>query len=172
MTIFNSIHKKIILILFFLCSTLVLSAQTTVPAKVSYTLSPMINLVVNTLDNSAFNFTTADMMEFGIIKYNRTRVLVKSNKQWMLQILALNADFTVISGSPSTDVPANLIQIKRHSDSNFYSLSNITPVVMQGNRGDNFTQGNTFQIDMKMVPGFNYDQGSYRLNIVYTLTQL
>ncbi len=67
-------------------------------------------------------------------------------------------------------MPASVLGVVKSGLSSYVQLSSTDQVLATGNRGNASTTGNSFNMDLKATPGYNYGPGIYSLAIVYTLT--
>jgi len=95
---------------------------------------------------------------------------IKSNQLWKLGVSAATPNFSASGTYASTDMPASVIGVVKSGQSTYIQLSSTDQVLATGNRGNTSTSGNSFNMDLKATPGYNYGPGIYSLAIVYTLT--
>ena len=63
-----------------------------------------------------------------------------------------------------------MIGVVKSGQSPYLQLTTTDQVLATGNRGNTSSAGNSFNMDLKANPGYNYGPGIYTLSIVYTLT--
>lgn len=107
----------------------------------------------------------------GVEVNNYGTIAIKSNVLWQLSFSAQNAFFTSLSQGGSTNMPSSVVSIKLHNNSNYLQLTTTSTTLKTGGRGTASSNGNTFDIDMKLNPGFGYSGGIYTIGLMYTLTQ-
>lgn len=118
---------------------------------------------------TSFN-TPADYFN-GITLNDYSKITVRSNNSWQISISTQSAYFTPLTSGGSTDMPADIISVRKSGYSNFRSLSTNPWTLKTGSRGGATKSGNEFNIDMHIDPGFGYNGGVYSIGIVYTLTR-
>lgn len=107
----------------------------------------------------------------GITIDNYCKITVRSNNNWQVGISTQSAYFTPLTSGGSTNMPANIVSVRRNGYSNFTALSTNPWTLKTGSRGGSDKAGNEFNIDMHMAPGFGYNGGVYSIGVVYTLTR-
>jgi hypothetical protein len=111
-------------------------------------------------------FSTASHYNDGVIAASAATLRVRSNKAYNVTVKTATANFTSTS---TTVMPVSgVLHVKENSQATFKSLSNIDQnLLINQNRGIN-----SFKVTYRATPGFNYDGGSYSVNVIYTATQL
>jgi hypothetical protein len=117
------------------------------------------------------SFTTLEHYLNGVTLDDYLNIKIKSNVPWTLNVQAQNAYFTPMSQGGSTDMPAGVLSIKRDNVTSFTPLSANSFTLKSGSKGGPTATGNTFNVDVKFNPGFNYKGGIYTLGLMYTLSQ-
>lgn len=107
----------------------------------------------------------------GITMNNYSKVTIRSNSTWQVSISTQSAYFTPLTSGGSTDMPANIISVRRNGYSNFKPLSTNSWTLKTGSRGGANKSGNEFNLDVHLDPGFGYNGGIYSIGVVYTLTK-
>jgi len=95
---------------------------------------------------------------------------IKSNQLWKLGVSAATPNFSASGTYSSANMPASVIGVVKSEQSSYIQLSSTDQVLATGNRGNTSVSGNSFNMDLKATPGYNYGPGIYNLSIVYTLT--
>lgn len=95
---------------------------------------------------------------------------IKSNTPWRLGVSAATANFSASGTYASANMPASVLGVVKSGQSPYIQLSSTDQAFATGNRGNASTSGNSFNMDLKATPGYNYGPGIYTLSIVYTLT--
>jgi hypothetical protein len=117
--------------------------------------------------------TTINEVKYGKTISNFSTIKVKSNKNWQLSVKAQSTLFSLLSGlglgGPS--LPASALKIKASSSGTYKTLSTTPQVLQTGERGNEYSQGNTFTTDIKFMPGLTSRGGIYSMALVYTLSQ-
>ena len=101
----------------------------------------------------------------GFSANNAATIQVRSNRGYIVSVKSSAANFTSTSG---TTMPVtNVLYLKESNQSSFLNLTNTDQTLLSGQ-----TQGsNSFSVSYKATPGFNYDAGTYTVNVIYTATQ-
>ena len=95
---------------------------------------------------------------------------IKSNQAWNLSVTAVTPYFSASGTYASANMPASVIGLAKSGQSSFINLSTTAQLLASGNRGSYTTSGNSFNMDFKANPGYNYGPGIYSLSILYTLS--
>ncbi|MGE5520540.1 MAG: hypothetical protein ACM3VS_11480 [Candidatus Dadabacteria bacterium] len=151
--------------------TLNSNAQTTTasaPQTVTLNLQNQIDIAVSgTPSGLSFAFNSPDNYTNGLENLSASSFQVRSNKGYVVSVKAATADF---SSSAATTMPASVLGVRINATGNsgtYAQLSTTAASLLTGQ-----TRGtNTFTVDYKATPGFNYDAGAYTLSVVYTATQ-
>ena len=132
-------------------------------------IQPIMEL---SLSNTASNitFSTPDQYAGEWVIANFNTVKIKSNQAWNLSMAATSTVFTASGTFASSNMPASVCKIGITGQANQFSLSTTSQLLSTGNRGSENANGNTFDITLKVNPGYNYGAGIYSIGIVYTLT--
>jgi len=163
--------KYLIFLLFVLFSSTPISAQYSFSGTVNGTINvTSIQSMSITGGTSLPNFVTLDDYFNGVEMSNYVTIMIKSNISWLLGVQAQNDFFTPMSQGGSTNMPSTVLGLKTNSQINFTSVTTNSFTVKTGNKGNSTNTGNTFNLDMKFNPGFNYKGGIYAISLMYTLT--
>jgi hypothetical protein len=120
--------------------------------------------------NTSLNFNSLTAFTSGITNSGYAQLKIKSNNTWTLSVKAQNQYFTLLSSGGSTDMPATVLYVKPTTSQTYKNITTSDQVLTTGPNGPESASGNTFNIDLKMVPGFNYKGGQYNIALVYTLS--
>ncbi|HEX6427289.1 MAG TPA: hypothetical protein VF008_06365 [Niastella sp.] len=125
-----------------------------------------------TITNNASPALTFSNAQYGtgytISNFNSFNI--KSNQLWRLGVSAATPNFSASGTYASTNMPASVIGVVKSGQSPYIQLSSTDQAFATGNRGNASISGNSFNMDLKATPGYNYGPGIYTLSIVYTLT--
>lgn len=111
-------------------------------------------------------FSTADQFQNGIESIGEVEIRVKSNRPYNVVVKTATSNFT--SNTATTMPVSGILSIKPEGSSTYMGLTNADQNLLV-----NKPRGNTkYDIAYKAVPGFNYEDGTYSVSIVYTATQL
>ena len=159
----------ILLLLLGCASQLISYSQSSGTFVSTMNVEPVMEL---SLTNSASNivFSTSGQYAAEYVVTNFNTVSIKSNQNWNVSLAATSSFFTASGSFSSSNMPASLCKIGVTGQSNTLSLSTSAQLLSTGNRGDEDAAGNTFDVTLKVNPGYNYGAGTYSLGIVYTLT--
>lgn len=94
---------------------------------------------------------------------------IKSNVPWKLSVASATPYFSASGTYSSSDMPASVIGVAKSGQS-FVNLTTTPQLLATGNRGNNAKPGNSFNMDFRANPGYNYGSGIYTLTLLYTLT--
>lgn len=130
----------------------------------------VLNLNITNL-SGVVSFNTPNDYFSGQTINNSATIAIKSNVSWQVSVSAQSAFFQPMTTGASTNMPASVVGIRRNGTSSFNSLSTGGATLKTGSRGNASTSGNSFDIDMSLSPGFEYNGGIYNIGILYTLTQ-
>lgn len=142
------------------------SAQTTTAnasQTVTLNLQNQIDISVTSATGTSFTFATPNDYTTGLTNASASTFQVRSNKAWAVTVKAAAATF---AGPVGNSMPADKLGVRLTGGSTFTQLGTTAANFTSGARGTE-----TFTIDYNANPGFNYDQGTYTLSVVYTATQ-
>lgn len=156
-----------ILFIFFVASA---DSHAQTSATANHTLSLSIS---NAIDLSftqggsgvGLSFSTTSNYANGVSAANAATIQVRSNRGYIVSVKSSAANFTSTS---ATAMPVNnILFLKESNQSSYLNLSSTDQTLLSGQ-----TQGsNSFSVTYKATPGFNYDAGTYTVNVIYTATQ-
>lgn len=159
-----------------ICIFLLISHVSLCQATVTRTTSA--NIIVNSY--ISFDVTTIGFLDFkfntnqelldGINLANKFRVNISSNKNWILNVSSLTSNFMAIGPEASSQMPPSILGIKKNSSDLFVPISNNPSSVALGFRGNQTNSGNSFNLDIKATPGFEYNGGAYMLVLIFTIS--
>ena len=139
------------------------------------TINPTVSIqpvMAFTLTNNAsptLNFTNTQYST-GYTIPNFNSFAIKSNQPWKLSVSAATANFSASGTYASSNMPASVLGVVKSGQTPYVQLTTTDQTIATGNRGNSSTSGNSFNMDFKANPGYNYGPGIYTLSIVYTLT--
>jgi hypothetical protein len=160
---------------YLIVTTIVLSTNFLFAQSVSSNASHNVTLSLNNVIELVFtsgasgvtmNFTIADHFQNGVFVNNASQIRVRSNKTYNVAVKSANINFTSTS---STIMPvSNVLWVKESNQTSYVNMSNVDQNILSNqSRGSN-----TFDVSYKATPGFNYNDGTYIANVIYTATQL
>ena len=150
-----------------------------IPCKVSsqtsgnFTSTVSIQAVMQiSVTNTAYSmlFDTPGEYDNESVITNFNTIKIKTNQPWSLSFSSTSSTFTASGTFSTPNMPASLCKIGVTGQSSTLSLSTTSQLLSTGNRGNEAATGNTFDITLKINPGYTYGAGIYNLGIVYTLT--
>lgn len=137
----------------------------------AYTTSvqPVMQLTLST-SSSNLVFSTPEQYagEYTITNFNT--VTIKTNQLWNLSLASTSSTFTASGTFSSANMPASICKIGVTGQASTLLLSTSSQLLSSGNRGDETYPGNTFDMTLKINPGYNYGAGIYNIGLVYTLS--
>lgn len=162
--------KYFFLVLFF-AGSVICNAQSNYIVNTSglIRVGAILDISMTNLVNLT-SFSSINDYQNGVTSNNYASFAIKSNATWMVNVSAQSAYFNALTPNASADMPASILGIRVNGASNFTPISTSNVQVKTGSRGNTTTPGNTFNIDLKFSPGFNYKGGQYNINLLYTLT--
>lgn len=116
---------------------------------------------------TSFLFDDVDKYENGLTQASASTLKVRSNKDWQIKVEAAADNFTSTS---ATVMPCSVLKVG-YKNATYTALTKAGAVLATGTRGSTAAPSNTFDIGYQATPGFSYNEGTYQLNVVYTLTQ-
>lgn len=135
----------------------------------SVSIQSVLAFTITNNASPAITFTNSQYTN-GYVISNFNSFNVKSNQPWKLSVSAATANFSASGTYASSNMPASVIGVVKNGQSPYLQLTTTDQVLATGNRGNASTAGNSFNMDFKANPGYNYGPGIYTLSIVYTLT--
>lgn len=163
----TSLHIISLLCLFSVKGMAQFSFNGTISSAIS--IQSVMELTIINNASPAITFTNAEYGS-GYTISNFNSFNIKSNLLWKLGVSAATANFSASGTYASVNMPASVIGVVKSGQSSYIQLSSTDQVLATGNRGNSSISGNTFNMDLKATPGYNYGPGIYSLSIVYTLT--
>lgn len=164
--------KKLFLIFsLFLISILSFSQATiTRTANAYVNVNSYMSLDISTNGFLDFRFNNNQELLDGITLPNKFNVSIMSNKNWLLNVSTLTSKFLAIGSQASTQMPPDILSIKKNNSSTFVPLSQNSNTVGIGYKGDNTSAGNQFKLDIKATPGYTFNGGTYAIVLIFTLS--
>lgn len=95
------------------------------------------------------------------------KVIVKSNTPWEVSVATGTSTFIVNDGI--AEMPAGIISIKNSAESNYVSLGK-DPVTVLQSTNNNIT--NTYNLDLKLNPSWDYPGGVYNISLTFSISEL
>ncbi len=109
---------------------------------------------------------------FGGQEINKyAKVIIKSNNNWQVSVSTQSTYFTPMTSSASHNMPSTILGIRVNGRANYKNMKPKSKTLKTGSRGGADRSGNTFFVDMKFNPGYEYNGGLYNIGLVYTLTR-
>ncbi len=158
----------IILIAFILYSVNGL-AQYSFTGNLSGTMSVGSIMNISVSSGSAQTINSTSQYQNGITISNYASISITSNVAWLTSLKSNATNFTALSGGTSS-MPCSIVGFKIGTGGSFTTLSTSSQTVKTGNAGNSSASGNSFNVDLKYNPGFNYPGGIYSLGVVFTIT--
>jgi hypothetical protein len=164
-------NKKTIIFFLLLFPNIIL-------AQVS--ISRTANANVNVISYMSFDVTSNGPLDFkfnnnqqlldGVTLNNKFNVNVISNINWIMNVSTLTSNFLAIGPQSSTQMPPDILSIKKNTSNTFIPLSHSPNMVCSGYRGDQTSANNQFKLDIKATPGYTFNGGSYAIVLIFTLS--
>jgi uncharacterized membrane protein YdcZ (DUF606 family) len=129
----------------------------------------VVNVSLNQTSSATVTFGSSANYTNGITSLNFHSLQVQSNMSWLINVSAPQY-FTAGGGGASTNMPSNIMSIRRNGTSTFMPLSTLSQTIASGSAGDISASGNTSSYDMQFNPGYSYNPGIYNISLTYTLT--
>lgn len=123
-----------------------------------------------TNSTSNITFSTPDQYAAEYVITNFNTIKIKSNQSWNLSLSSTSSVFSASGTFASSNMPASICKIGITGQTSSLTLSTTAQLLSSGSRGSAAASGNTFDITLKVNPGYNYGGGIYSIGIVYTLT--
>jgi hypothetical protein len=139
-------------------------------ANVTVNINSFMSLDFVSNGNLDFKFNTNDELANGILMENKFRARIISNQNWILNMNSLTSNFLSIGTENNTAMPPSILTFRIGGTTNFIPLSNSPTVLKSGSKGNQFSAGNDFNIDIKATPGYNFSGGAYALITLFTLS--
>jgi hypothetical protein len=158
-----------------------------------------VSFAIKTSPNVSFNFTTVNQYIAGVTSSNAVRLNIEADVQWDLYVGTTTSDpgfwdevatYSAVGDKP----PVSILQMQVRNSANtsqvngFFALRDIAnPIYIIGSEnpdplincpnlgtnapGDYVVNSNCFRfdVDLKIIPGFNYRPGFYELRVDYIL---
>ena len=134
-------------------------------------LDQVLDIAITTDGMTAFTFNTVEEYDNGITQASATTFEVNASVPWQIHFSADADAFAVTSGTSGTEMPLSIFSIGKNGGS-LQTLTNTTsenPLNL-GARGSDLLSGNTFQVDYKANPGYDYDPATYEVGVTYTIS--
>lgn len=147
-------------------------AQVTVSRTATANVSVMSYMSFDVSSNGSLDFKFNNNQELldGISLNNKFNVNVVSNKNWVLNVSTLTSNFLAIGPQASTQMPPEILSIKKNGSSSFVPLSHNPSMVTLGYKGDQTSSNNQFKMDLKATPGYTFNGGAYAIVLIFTLS--
>lgn len=114
-----------------------------------------------------YEFSTIDHYENNVASNNGANLQVASNKDWIINVKAGSDKFTYAGPHDDPNMPSTVLKIRNRPASRI-NLTDSDTEIAEGAPGG-FT-ANEVQLRYIAVPGFNYPNGTYTIEVIYTLT--
>lgn len=167
--------KKIVYLSLFIVASLPFKkskAQYSFNGTVNTTVTIPTVMSVQLIQNSSstVNFSSATQYSNGLALNNFYTAEVQSNIPWVFSVAASTPFFSASGAEASTNMPCSVLAVKLSTQANFTNLATTNVTLASGTNGSKTVAGNTFNLDIKANPGYNYGAGIYSLVVNYTLT--
>jgi hypothetical protein len=117
-----------------------------------------------------FKFNNNQQLLDGVTLNNKFNVNVISNINWILNVSTLTSNFLAIGPQASTQMPPDILSIKKNTSNAYIPLNHNPNMVCLGYRGDQTSANNQFKLDIKATPGYTFNGGSYAIVLIFTLS--
>lgn len=144
-------------------------AQTSANITSTLSIQAVMQLSLSTA-SSSITFTEPGQYSSEYVISNFNSIKIKSNQPWNLSLASTSSTFTASGTFSTPNMPASICKIGITGQTSSLVLSTTSQLLSTGNRGNEATSGNSFDITLKINPGYNYGAGIYNIGIVYTLT--
>jgi hypothetical protein len=137
--------------------------------------SVMVNKISSITITGSNTLTFSNVADYSgsYIQNSYWTVQVKANSNWKVVITSSAATWSNSGASSTAGMSSAILSYKKNGDLTWIPLSNTTTTaVATGTIGDETVAGNTFTVDLKAAPGFDYGPGVYSITIVFTSTAL
>jgi hypothetical protein len=165
------LNIKTLMLILVLFPTYV-AAQVSVTRTATANVSIMSYMSFDVSSNGSLDFKFNNNQELldGISLNNKFNVNVISNKNWVLNVSTLTSNFLAIGPQASTQMPPDILSIKKNSSTTFVPLSHNPSTVALGYKGDQTSSNNQFKMDVKATPGYSFNGGAYAIVLIFTLS--
>lgn len=162
--------KSILFIILFLPFLTFAQATVTRIANATVIVRSFMSVSVSHNGIIDYKFNKAQELQDGITLSNKFNVTVTSNNNWVLYISSLTSTFQSSGYKASTQIPPEILSIKKNRSSVFVPINQNPQIIASGFKGDGTNPDNNFKIDIKATPGYNYNGGNYGMALVFTLS--
>ncbi len=161
--------RKIWLGLLFACTNMY--AQSNVGQKISITIPSMASIRIKpgSKVSNSIDFKNANELTNGISNNNAILLQVSSNMDWKVFAQSKASKFQYIGSHFDPKMPSSLLQLRNNKFESYQFLQDTPQLIANGKRGG-FSNANEFAIDFKAIPGTDFPEGEYLIDLVYTLT--
>lgn len=163
---------KTFITLMLMSAAILAKCQTTASHQVTVNVSQVLDIRfhIGFTPNLNFNFNTANRLNNGIERIAAAALQVRSNKSWMVSVKAQNQFFDKTPAGPNS-MPCSVVKLRKTlAPSGYFPLSTVDQQLSTGNKGNWDALGNYFTMDYDITPGLNYEEGTYTLPVVFTIT--
>jgi hypothetical protein len=163
--------SKVRIVFIIIFSIVIYSAVSAQSYTASHSATVQVNKVsaINVISTNNVNISNSVDYNIGTSVDNFWTVQVDANSTWQVTVNATTANFLPITVNT---VPISILSFRKNGSLTWLPLTSNAQVVATGNKGDNATVGNSFGVDLKIVPTLEYEPGTYTLSIVFTSTAL
>lgn len=128
-------------------------------------------VMVLSVTNNASSVITLDNTQYanGYTRAGFNSFAIKSNVPWRLSVASATPFFAASGTYASSNMPASVIGVAKTGQP-FVQLTTTPQLLASGNRGNSSKTGNSFNMDFRATPGYDYGPGIYTLTLLYTLT--
>jgi hypothetical protein len=134
------------------------------------TVQTVLSLELTHNVSGTMDFNSTPQYSDGISIPNFITVKIKSNKTWAFGVATTTANFNASGLYSSPNMPSQVLSMRQSSQTQDHSLSTTTKIIATGGAGNAAKSGNTFDVNMKANPKYDYGPGIYTITINYTLT--
>ena len=164
--------KKKAYIFLFILTPILSFCQTSIvrSANASVNVKSLMSLSVTTNGFLDFKFNNNQELSDGIILNNKFNVSITSNSNWILNISTLTSNFQAIGSQASTQMPPDILSIKKTTSTVFVPITQNPNMVALGFKGGGVNSDNDFKMDIKATPGYTFNGGIYVIVLVFNMS--
>ncbi|SOE20477.1 hypothetical protein SAMN06298216_0967 [Spirosomataceae bacterium TFI 002] len=159
--------KKVILSIGFMLTAFVGFSQQ-VTHTVTIDLANVLEVTEGTTASQTLAFDAIADYEDGVVSESASTFTFSSNLDWTVNVKAASALFayTGDASGATTEMPASVLEVSPDGTA-FIALSTTDQTFETGTAGADKIVGATYKAD----PGYAYAEGSYEIDVQYTITQ-
>jgi hypothetical protein len=150
-------------------------ASAQVNHNVTVTIPTVMDIRFNSsvTQNTTFTFADGADLETENEITGAAGLQVRANKNWKVSVKAAAANFspatTTGPNAGSTNMGCGIVSVRKAAGT-YLALTTADQEIATGNKGGYGASGNSFNIDYKANPQFDYEPDTYTLNVIYTVS--